>query len=219
MRHLTIYAADAQIKFYPTTPKNPLQNNTLLLHGDMLGRSNVAKVLNIFLEQVAYSHQQAADNLEGLVAPITPTIVKKNLLPAFTRIDAAGGIILSPARHFLFILRNGFWDLPKGKVEAGETLAQTALREVKEETGIKDVEITRELITTWHIYHLKGNKKPVLKKTRWFLMHSTAEAPLVPQTEEGITGAYWLPFEDALEVLPNAYLSVVKVFEAANTAE
>ena len=62
-------------------------------------------------------------------------------------VRAAGGIIMlndnsSLITHhsslkMLLIQRNGRWDLPKGKVEPGETLLQAALREVEEETGIK----------------------------------------------------------------------------------
>lgn len=52
-------------------------------------------------------------------------------------VRAAGGIVTAPDGTMLLILRNGRWDLAKGKVEAGETLLQAALREVEEETGIK----------------------------------------------------------------------------------
>ena len=52
-------------------------------------------------------------------------------------VRAAGGIVTAPDGTMLLIQRNGRWDLPKGKVEPGETLLQAALREVEEETGIK----------------------------------------------------------------------------------
>lgn len=52
-------------------------------------------------------------------------------------VRAAGGIVTAPDGTMLLILRNGRWDLAKGKVEPGETLLQAALREVQEETGIK----------------------------------------------------------------------------------
>ncbi len=51
-------------------------------------------------------------------------------------VRAAGGFVSAPDGRMLLILRNGRWDLPKGKVEPGETLLQAALREVQEETGI-----------------------------------------------------------------------------------
>lgn len=216
MRYPTIFAADSQIKLLPTVPANPLQCETFFLHANMLTSRTVAKVLNILLEHGSYSRLQPPHYLKGIIAPINATILKKRVLPAFTRIDAAGGLILSPSQHYLFILRNGFWDLPKGKVEAGETLAQAALREVKEETGIEEVEIVRELTTTWHTYYMAGQTKPILKKTRWFLMRAAQESKLVPQIEEGIVGAYWLPYEDAVEIIPNAYRSVAQVFKAVN---
>ena len=52
-------------------------------------------------------------------------------------VRAAGGIVTDEAGRMLLIRRNGRWDLPKGKVEAGETLLQAALREVEEETGVR----------------------------------------------------------------------------------
>ena len=52
-------------------------------------------------------------------------------------VRAAGCIVADPQGNLLLICRNNRWDLPKGKVEAGETLAQAALRETLEETGIR----------------------------------------------------------------------------------
>ena len=56
---------------------------------------------------------------------------------------AAGGKITNSKYETLFIYRNDKWDLPKGKAEKNEQLPQTALREVKEETGIKEVSINK----------------------------------------------------------------------------
>ena len=51
-------------------------------------------------------------------------------------VRAAGCVVHDDAGNMLLISRNNRWDLPKGKVEPGETLLQAALREVEEETGI-----------------------------------------------------------------------------------
>src|SRR5947209_9353514 len=52
---------------------------------------------------------------------------------------AAGGFVHTPQQEILLIFRRGKWDLPKGKLEAGESLQECAIRELKEETGIRAV--------------------------------------------------------------------------------
>ena len=57
----------------------------------------------------------------------------------FREVNAAGGLVVRRTEDgpvFLFIRRNGLWDLPKGHQEAGEDIRTTALREVCEETGL-----------------------------------------------------------------------------------
>ena len=68
-----------------------------------------------------------------------PLCLLRRLKRRLQWVRAAGGIVTAPDNTMLLIQRNGRWDLPKGKVEPGETLLQAALREVEEETGIKCV--------------------------------------------------------------------------------
>jgi 8-oxo-dGTP pyrophosphatase MutT (NUDIX family) len=100
-------------------------------------------------------------------------------------IKAGGGLVLNKKYEMLFIFRRGKWDLPKGKLDKGEKIAACALREVKEECGIKSLQIDSKLCNTYHVYFLK--EKPVLKITSWYLMHLTKKEQLVPQIEEDIT--------------------------------
>jgi 8-oxo-dGTP pyrophosphatase MutT (NUDIX family) len=51
-------------------------------------------------------------------------------------IKAGGGIVVNEQNEVLLIYRRGKWDLPKGKLDDGETIEECALREVKEETGL-----------------------------------------------------------------------------------
>lgn len=124
---------------------------------------------------------------------------------------AAGGLVVNGQGKFLFIERLGFLDLPKGKLEKGESIDEAALREVEEECGITSLEIVKKLPTTYHTYFHKGRR--VLKPSYWFLMRSSLEVQnLVPQTEEGITAVLWLSKEEALSREKEMYRSISDLF-------
>jgi 8-oxo-dGTP pyrophosphatase MutT (NUDIX family) len=131
----------------------------------------------------------------------------KRLLKKYILIEAAGGLVQSPAGRFLFIFRNGKWDLPKGKAEYEETPEITALREVEEECGIDDLTLGEELKKTFHTYKEKG--RSLIKVTHWYKMTVPSEEKLIPQKEEGITQAVWLTPEEAkAQVMTNTYSSI-----------
>ena len=71
----------------------------------------------------------------------------------FKVIPAAGGLVLNDENEFLFVFRGCKWDLPKGRVEKGEKIKETAVREVQEECGISNVIVHEFLITTHHIFY------------------------------------------------------------------
>jgi hypothetical protein len=125
-------------------------------------------------------------------------------------IPAAGGLVLNPKKEVLFIFRNNFWDLPKGKIEKGERIETAAIREVEEECGIFNVSIIKKLITTYHIYFYKGAK---LKETHWFLMNSNFDGQLVPQTEEGITAVCFKNDTAIDEALKNTFKNIKLVYD------
>ncbi len=107
----------------------------------------------------------------------------KEFSSLFKNIEAAGGLVINPHNEILVIKRNGIWDLPKGKKEKGEDNKTTALREVKEETGIKELKANGLFDITYHIYDTYGEW--TLKTTYWFLM-TTKATEFIPQREEGI---------------------------------
>lgn len=107
----------------------------------------------------------------------------------FKQIEAAGGVVFNTNQELLWIYRLGKWDLPKGKMEKGESIEETAVREVEEECGISGLEITKNLPTTFHMYF---HKEYILKITYWFEMKYDKNETLVPQTEEGITDIEWV---------------------------
>ncbi len=124
-------------------------------------------------------------------------------------IEAAGGIVRHQSGKYLFIKRFGKWDLPKGKIEKGESPELAALREVREECGLANLKIVTELQSTYHTYKLEGNR--FLKKTWWFDMDYADDLVTQPQTEEGITEATWLVPSQFDMVLENTYRSIAEL--------
>lgn len=119
-----------------------------------------------------------------------PLRVLRKLKRRMRWVRAAGGVVQDEAGNLLVIRRNGRWDLPKGKVEEGETVLQGALREVREETGLT-VTPMQFVIKTYHCYNLYGGWH--LKQTYWYTMRAAGTQPAtVPQQEEGIVGAEWV---------------------------
>jgi 8-oxo-dGTP pyrophosphatase MutT (NUDIX family) len=128
---------------------------------------------------------------------------------------AGGGLVYNPKGEVLFIFRNGKWDLPKGGTEKGEDIAQTAVREVEEETGVKGLTVSHKLQKTYHIF--KRNGKYKLKVTHWFEMHTTYKGDLLPQEKEGIQKVAWLNPAQIDEALTNSYENIKLLFEPQKT--
>ncbi len=124
---------------------------------------------------------------------------------------AGGGFVYNKNGDVLFIFRNGKWDLPKGGIEKGEEIEETAMREVEEETGVGKLTVTKKLQKTYHIFKRGGKYK--LKITHWFEMQSDFEGPTMPQANEGIDKAVWLSPEQVKEALKNSYENIKLLFE------
>jgi 8-oxo-dGTP pyrophosphatase MutT (NUDIX family) len=135
---------------------------------------------------------------------------ENKLLKLFLRLlpnaVAGGGKVYNANNEILFIYRNSKWDLPKGKIEHKETIEETALREVEEETGVKGLEITKSLPTTYHIF--KRNGKHKIKVTYWFEMKTNYNGKLFPQEKEGITKVKWLDHKSSQKALENSYANI-----------
>ncbi len=127
---------------------------------------------------------------------------------SFKNIEAAGGVVLNQDNKILFIHRLGKWDLPKGKIEVGESREIAAVREVEEECGIFDLELKDFINSTYHIYTERDGKK-ILKTTYWFeMLYSGNETPK-PQIEEGINEVGWKA-EEEIEtiILPSTFQNI-----------
>ena len=131
-------------------------------------------------------------------------------------ITAAGGLVQNSNGEFLLMYRRGFWDLPKGKLDAGESIPDCAIREVQEETGLQSLELGPFICTTTHPYFDTWLNKDVVKHTHWFSMLSLANDTLVPQTEEDIEKLVWATVPELPEYLNNTYPTIRAVFEAFN---
>ena len=130
----------------------------------------------------------------GLDAAVVYSSNLKKLFSAFCQfykiIEAAGGLVFNEDDNVLAILRNGIWDLPKGKVEKGESYDDAAIREVEEETGLKNILLKKFLTKTYHTYFDPRKNRSVLKISYWYEM-KTKKMELTPQSEEGIELAEW----------------------------
>jgi len=125
-------------------------------------------------------------------------------------VEAAGGLVLNGKKEILFIRRNSKWDLPKGKIEKNETHVEAAIREVEEETGVKNLEIKKFLTTTYHVF--KRNGKLKLKVTYWYQMYTDYSGPLIPQEKEGIKKARWKNFGKSQKALQDSYENIKLLF-------
>ena len=103
--------------------------------------------------------------------------------------------------------------LPKGGIEKGEEIENTAIREVEEETGVNGLSISHKLQKTYHVFRRNGKYK--LKITHWFEMQSNFEGIPQGQLEEGIEKVAWLNPEQIKEALKNSYENIKLLFEEA----
>lgn len=132
--------------------------------------------------------------------------LRKAVWKKFVLVQAGGGLIRNGEDQYLFMLRRGFWDLPKGKLDPGETIEHCAIREVMEETGIEGVIMEGPLLITYHTYDDSG--KHILKETHWFRMTAPVPGELTPQLEEQITELRWVDVPGMKELLRNTFPSI-----------
>lgn len=133
------------------------------------------------------------------------------LKKVFKLIYAAGGLIQKDDAY-LFIFRLKKWDLPKGKIDMGESPEEAAIRECEEECGITKLTITKTLDPTYHIYEHKGVY--ALKKTYWYAMTTEHSGNLVPQLEENIEQVVWYNKTQITNtVIANTYPAILDVIK------
>ncbi len=132
------------------------------------------------------------------------------------KIIAGGGVVVNENNQVLFIYRRKKWDLPKGKLDPGEDIKACAIREVMEETGIRNLTIGNLIIVTTHSYEENGMK--MQKETHWFEMKASTidNSILTPQLEEEIEKIEWVSLENLEEYLSETYTTIQQVLNSWN---
>lgn len=119
------------------------------------------------------------------------------------RAHSAGGVVyrLGPSGPEVLLLRheNGRWMLPKGTTEAGETDEQVALREVAEETGLRNLRRVADLGEERYRFYWRPDRTFYDKTVHYYLLEWQGGEEPRPQREEGFVGAEWVPVEEAVE--------------------
>ncbi len=150
--------------------------------------------------------------LKSVTIPIEDTeTVKKYVKSRYFFVKAAGGLVRKEG-NFLFIFRLKKWDLPKGKLEKGESIPECAVREVEEECSIA-VRNGPKIGSTWHCYATKNGW--YVKKSTWFLMECLDDSHMQPQYQEDIEEIAWVAPESVGKYLSNSYSTIQDVFRKA----
>ncbi len=141
---------------------------------------------------------------------------KRPTPPRAVREFTAGGVVFRRRGELIDILmiqdRAGRWTIPKGHVEAGEKLEQTAIREVREETGLVELALGEKLDKLHFFYRKEG--KLIFMTTYVYLMEALGDTSAIePESSEGIADVAWFSTDKALELIE--YKDTEKLFRIA----
>lgn len=115
------------------------------------------------------------------------------------KVESAGGVVFYNDSILLLKKKNGYWVLPKGHVESGETRKEAALREVQEEGGVIGTILEYIDFIEYEFVDFRNDNQFIHKKVWWFIMN--AETPeKQPQLEEGFIEASYIPLEEAADL-------------------
>jgi mutator protein MutT len=177
-----------------------LENKTVLIFPELMIKEKCKKVFSKIKKSALAQFLFEGNVEENLI------LIKKE----FKTIKAGGGLVFNN-KNLLFIYRRKKWDLPKGKLDKGETIEQCAIREIKEETGLKNVSLENFIDTTFHFYYEK--EKLTMKETHWFEMTS-GETQTKPQIEEDIEKIIWANETEWNEFFKNSFPSIEQIIKS-----
>lgn len=163
--------------------------------------------------RLAIQHINKAGTLGAIIEDFSEKSLFEELHEFYTPIDAGGGVVLNEDNDVLMIYRRGKWDLPKGKLDDGESIDECALREVSEETGLKKLKLGEKICDTYHVYTQKNQN--LLKRTAWYKMKGTAKETPVPQAEENIQEVRWVSEDDLAPLVYKSYDAIREVMKRA----
>ncbi|HRP88819.1 MAG TPA: NUDIX domain-containing protein [Edaphocola sp.] len=202
-----------------------INNRPLILTNSaqaLRSENNITKGFELFIGAFSRNFRLAKKYLERpfvqgvIIEDIDIDLINQELDRSFFNIQAGGGVVRNKNGDILLILRRGRWDLPKGKLDEGENIEKCALREVQEETGVEGLHLGKKIMDTFHIYSGEkdfGIKKDVLKKTSWFDMVVDDVPDLIPQAEENILQAKWVPVADLPYYVKNTFQGIKDVLK------
>jgi 8-oxo-dGTP pyrophosphatase MutT (NUDIX family) len=131
---------------------------------------------------------------------------KKGPVEGVVTLRSAGGVAAGGegATLRVAVMRSSFgtWELPKGRIEPGETMQEAAAREIGEEIGLRQLRSLGHLGWTEHEFERDGVR--YRKRVDWFLFAAPADASLAPDAGDGILDCGWFPPEAALVMLDHA---------------
>lgn len=215
---MKIFINDNPFRIIPSKKKVILKNyDTLLVEannkidfntfsGDVLIQHASVKVIDQYLQLLKSNSNKKIDSITFQVDNFKDAV--NHIKEEYTFIEAGGGIVEKNG-NILMIFRMKKWDLPKGKKDNKEKIADTAVREVEEECNIK-VKRKEKVCNTYHTY--KRNGKNILKKTSWYRMTCLDDSKMKPEAKEQIEEVRWMTPGEIKSALYNSYPSIRQVF-------
>ncbi len=194
----------------------------LILTTDMeayMEANPVAEMYQFFSGATLKSFTQALQfmdrpgNTGAIIEDVSEVALQDQLHAMYRPIMAGGGLVYNEEGALLMIYRRGKWDLPKGKLDEGENIAECALREVSEETGLLQLRLGDKLSDSFHIYVQDGEQ--YLKQTVWYIMYGTSADLLKPQKEENIMEARWVAEKELGTHASRSYEAIREVLKTA----